>query len=392
MSDLRVLIINTDYPEFLEWFYATSPGLAEAPYADQLRARADSLFGIADFYSRNFKAIGWDAIDVHANNEIIQRRWAFEHGVHAEPAMPEMVIQAAEWMRRIAAQTPLRHLKPMVRPALAVLDRPNDWLWDVLAAQFQEYQPDVILNTSLAGVSGRFLRDARSNHALIVGQIASPLPADASLREYDLVVSSLPNFVEYFRRAGVPSELSRFAFEPSILSRLQPSTRTIDVSFVGSLSPAHPERLALLKELAERRQIQMWGPLVEHLSGAIAARYRGPAWGLSMYQILADSRITLNCHIGIAGSYANNMRLFEATGAGTLLVTDWKKNLDEMFAPGVEVVTYRTADECAELVAHYLENEADRREIAKRGQERTLRDHTYHQRVEELVEIFERHL
>jgi spore maturation protein CgeB len=40
---------------------------------------------------------------------------------------------------------------------------------------------------------------------------------------------------------------------------------------------------------------------------------------------------------------------------GSLLVTDWKKNLHEMFEPGKEVVAYRSAEECAEMVQYYLE-------------------------------------
>jgi len=52
-----------------------------------------------------------------------------------------------------------------------------------------------------------------------------------------------------------------------------------------------------------------------------------------MYNVLKNSKITLNNHIGIAGCFAGNMRLFEATGVGTLLITDWKTNLKEMFKP-----------------------------------------------------------
>ena len=49
----RFLILNTDYPEFLDWFYAQHPGLETQPYKQQLQARAESLFGVADFYSDN---------------------------------------------------------------------------------------------------------------------------------------------------------------------------------------------------------------------------------------------------------------------------------------------------------------------------------------------------
>jgi len=70
-----------------------------------------------------------------------------------------------------------------------------------------------------------------------------------------------------------------------------------------------------------------------------------------MYQVLRDSLLTLNHH-GDVGPYANNLRLFEATGVGTLLITDWKENLAEMFEPGKEVIVYRTPEECAELIKY----------------------------------------
>jgi len=111
-----------------------------------------------------------------------------------------------------------------------------------------------------------------------------------------------------------------------------------------------------------------------------------------MYEIFHKSLMTLNHHIDVAGEYAGNARLFEATGVGTLLVTDWKKNLHEMYEPGQEVVAYRSAEECAELVQYYLEHDEEREAIARAGQERTLRDHTYYQRMLEFSEIVQRYL
>jgi spore maturation protein CgeB len=111
-----------------------------------------------------------------------------------------------------------------------------------------------------------------------------------------------------------------------------------------------------------------------------------------MYKVLRQSLLTLNHHIDIASAYAGNLRLFEATGVGTLLITDWKKNLHDMFEPGKEVVCYRTPEECAEMVQYYLEHDEEREAIARAGQQRTLRDHTYYQRMQSLLEIISRYL
>jgi len=110
-----------------------------------------------------------------------------------------------------------------------------------------------------------------------------------------------------------------------------------------------------------------------------------------MYQVLRDSFLTLNHH-GDVPAYANNSRLFEATGVGTLLVTDWKANLHEMFEPGKEVVCYRTAEECAEMIQYYLEHDDERESIARAGQQRTLRDHTYYERMQAFVDIVQKYL
>ena len=84
--------------------------------------------------------------------------------------------------------------------------------------------------------------------------------------------------------------------------------------------------------------------------------------------------------------------LFEATGVGTLLITDWKANLHEMFEPGKEVVSYRSAEECAEVIQYYLEHDEEREAISRAGQQRTLRDHTYYRRMQELVHVVQKYL
>ncbi len=111
-----------------------------------------------------------------------------------------------------------------------------------------------------------------------------------------------------------------------------------------------------------------------------------------MYRILAQSYVTVNCHIDVAENYANNMRLFEATGCGTMLITDAKDNLNELFEVGKEIVSYRDPREAVERIEYYASHPDERDDIAYAGKQRTLREHTYRQRMEELVEILRNHL
>ncbi len=387
---MRVLIVNTDYPAFLRQLYSASKGLGELPYARQLEKRNASFFGVFDAYSEGFRANGHEAAEVHANNGLLQRTWALEAGL-CPPGDARWRVRLGRLFRRMANRA-----LPMPMDTRNVLRSPFDidpWkLVDILVAQVEAYRPDVILNQSVSEVGSDVLAALRRPSRLVVGQIASPLPDDDDYRAYDLMISSLPNFVEHFRRRGLSAELNRLAFDRRVLDALGRVQRDIDVSFIGSLSPAHPQRAALIEWLAARTELDIWGNGIDQFpqDSPVHARYHGQAWGIDMFRALARSRITVNCHISIAGDYANNMRLYEATGMGALLVTDRKSNLSEMFEPGEEVVCFDSPEECLELVERYRRDEAARSRIAAAGQRRTLSEHTYVRRTAELVDLFER--
>ena len=387
---MRFLILNTDWAEFLPWLYAKHPGLEYQPYEEQMQVWAESLFGLADFYSSNLRKLGHEAWDIRANNEFMQKAWAREHGIHVdEPAPIEQrartVLQCA---RCIAAKTVLRYLKLLFRPVLRSLDSQPAWFYDILSAQIKYYRPDILLNQDIY-LSSQFFREVKSYVRLLVGQRAAPLPQGQDFSVYDLMISSLPNVVDYFRRHGIRSELHRLGFEPAVLERLGEVKKSIEVSFVGSLSGSHTSRRRWLDHVCQRARVEVWGRGINSLpkGSPVLSCYQGTAWGLEMYRILRGSQITLNHHIDMAESYANNLRLFEATGVGTLLITDWKENLHEMFEPGKEVVAYRSPEECVELIQYYLEHDEEREVIARAGQQRTLREHTYHHRMQELLNI-----
>lgn len=366
---MRILLLNTDYNPFIRWFYGSRPGLASASYEEQARARSESRFGTADFYSKNLRAAGHEALDVHANIMPLQRAWASEHGVELPPEK--------EWSFRLR-----RKCFPWFQRTASIR-----WMFEAIRRQVKWFKPDVLLNLAMDTVSGAFLKTL--NVPFVAGQIAAPLPVGEDFSAYDLILSSLPNFVEHFRTLGVESEYLAFAFEPTASAARPASERDIAVSFVGSFFDAHSGRTRLLERLCENLPIDVWGHGLENIAAGspIRKRYRGEAWGAGMYEVLGRSKITLNGHIGIAGEYANNMRLFEATGSGALLVTDAKKNLAEMFDPDREVVTYRDADECERVIMRYLSDETERAAVAAAGQRRTLVEHGYGKRMRELADI-----
>src|ERR1700730_12880499 len=106
---MRILVLNAEYPRFLAWFYRRNAGLEGAAYATQMAARNASLFGVADFYSRNFTALGHAAAEIHVNNPRLQAAWAREHGMAFDPPEATAVVERRAlpgWLER--AVTPFK--------------------------------------------------------------------------------------------------------------------------------------------------------------------------------------------------------------------------------------------------------------------------------------------
>src|ERR1700681_479138 len=110
---MRILVLNADYPRFLAWLYRRQPGLENASYLMQMATRNASLFGVADFYSRNFAALGHPAEEMHVNKLWLQAAWAREHGIAIETP-PGTVSQKAPpaCLRRLVPRN-----KPILRRA-----------------------------------------------------------------------------------------------------------------------------------------------------------------------------------------------------------------------------------------------------------------------------------
>lgn len=374
----RILFLNRDYRGFLSWLYRSQPGLALRSYDGQMAARSASLFGTADFMSRSIGELGHTAVDIHANNRPLQEAWMTQHGVNA-----------ASWLLRAVCSFAPRK----ARRYLIDLDPENPRFGEILAAQIAAFQPTILYNHDPSGIPADLLTAMMPGDCALVGQIASPRDPRTNWRAYDLLISSLPNFVARFREEGLAAEYLPLAFEPRVLARMPDGPRDIPVSFVGSLSPAHRERLDFLESIGADSHLQVWGDGAAALpkSSKLLARHRGPAWGPDMFGILRRSQLTLNKHIDVSERYANNMRLFEATGMGACLVTDWKENLGDLFEPGKEVVAYRSVEECRDLVRHYETHDSDRLRIAAQGHARCLRDHSYAQRMADLNAILTRY-
>jgi spore maturation protein CgeB len=373
---MKILIVDTYYAAFLARFYSKQAGLVTADYQTQLKALLSACFGTSDFYSHHLNELGCEAQDLVVNCVPLQQRWAKDNHL----PLSQLAIKVPHRLFRL----------PVIGKMLA--DLPG--LMDVAIAQIKVAKPDVLYCQDLSFFPAEVLRELRQHVRLIVGQIACPLPPECFLKGYDLILTSFPHFVDRLCALGVKSEYFRIGFDERVLPLLGEVSKDIGLSFVGGISRHHGSAIPLLEYLAERTEMRVFGYGADSLpsGSAIRQRHDGEVWGMDMYRALGRSRITLNRHIDVAENNANNMRLYEATGVGTMLLTDRKDNLHELFDIGNEVTAYSSKEEAVELVHHYINHPEEVERIAKAGQARTLREHTYAQRMKELVPILKRHI
>lgn len=339
-----ILIVDTYYQDFL----STRKVRPERGYKEELQSILDEGFGTADFYSRNLRAIGWDATDVIANHYALQKLWAHDHGVD---------------------------LKGQTASTL-------------LLNQVEHYKPNIVFIQEISFPSRAVYEALKEKNIILAGQCSCSMPEIEKLRYFDVIFTSFPHYVSKFSREyGVKTVFNALAFEPTILEKIRKyETRPYDVVFVGGVgSPSHWNYgMTVLNTIAKRiPQTKFWGYGYENLPpySPIAGKWEGHAWGLDMYQIFAKAKIVINRHGEVADKYANNMRMFEATGCGALLVTDQKVNLSPFYFDPLEIAAYSSPDEAADAVQYFLENPDVRARVAALGQKRTLSDHTYAARM-----------
>ena len=164
---------------------------------------------------------------------------------------------------------------------------------------------------------------------------------------------------------GVPSEL----LDPDFSSHGQ---RRWDVGFVGSESGArYKSRQDLLARLAQRLGSDRVVSLTDIPPEQMANLYR-------------DARVVVDD--GAGRHFPITMRVFEATGAGALLVSNSAPGMELLFDPDVDYLPM--ADDPVEQIARELDEGAE--QTAHHGHATAWAHHTYDVRVAELLAATDR--
>jgi len=183
------------------------------------------------------------------------------------------------------------------------------------------------------------------------------------------------------------------AFDARILDRVRPAEERVGrVAFVGNITPDHRERMEFIDALSREVEVDFFGHGADRFpsDSPLRARARGPVWGDDLYRVYADYALVIHKNIDIAGRSASAKRLFEAAGVGACVLTEDSDDLGVLYAPGAEIVTYTNVGDCIEKARELLADPERATRLGQAAQRRTLAEHTYRSRVDQVLSLVAR--
>lgn len=313
---------------------------------------------------------------------------------------------------------------------------------DIIFTQIKRYQADIVYVDDCVSVDlcKKIKHEIKSVKMIIAwaGSAMALSESHAELYKFvDLVMCCAPEGVAYLKQQGANALHMNHAF----FSNYTPLEQTTNIqkvaTFIGSIYRGknyHFKREDILIKVKNEFPVNIYSPSVEFLTPKYIVKFflkfsmheclqylpfqlkngvfqkykslesineykpifpvssgfirhlRKPVFGNDMLNTLCKSYVVLNIHADSSPIYASNMRLFESTGVGTCLLTDYKKNIEDLFEPGKEILTYKTVDECIEKMKYIRDHPNIRDSIAAAGYKRCMKDHNYNVRAEKLAE------
>ncbi|OBZ09710.1 spore maturation protein cgeB [Bacillus sp. FJAT-27264] len=221
---------------------------------------------------------------------------------------------------------------------------------------------------------------------------------------YDYVFTLERNCIDFYKGLGcqqvhyLPFGFHREHYHPT--TTRSPIQR--DISFIGSaywnrinfFREVLPElmqyntvingiwwdRLPEAPQYGERIEIGKWMSPQE-----TALAYSGSKIVINLHRSHIDEDVNNNS-LGIT-AVSPNPRTFEIAASGTLQLCDARDDMGNFYKPGEEIETFASPKEMMDKIRFYLTHEEERREIVLRAYERTLKDHTYTKRLNQLLTI-----
>ncbi|MFB5267216.1 glycosyltransferase [Paenibacillus enshidis] len=213
------------------------------------------------------------------------------------------------------------------------------------------------------------------------------------------------NCIDLYRQLGCSSVhyLPFAAYRGHYFPLTVPSVVRRDVNFTGSaywsrvyfMNPIMPQlmsyntginglwwdRIENYHQYASKIDVNKW-----HGPEDTNQLYNGSKIVINLHRSHLDESVNNNTILKIPAA-SPNPRCFEICAASAFQLTDARDNMASFYKPGEEIETYSTPQELIEKIEYYLTHDKERQEIALRGLERTLKEHTYAHRLHQMLSI-----
>jgi len=355
----KLLKITYMYNEFLRNLYTKNKTLSNKSYNEQFDFIMNQFFYESDGYQYYFKQLGYKSDEIITNALSLQKQWAIEHNTN-KIGLELLVYQIKKY-----------------KPTILFIQEPNIFIEN----------PNILVD----------LKTEIYELKLIIVFKCSQIKEETKkvLNNADIVLTCTKSFVDMFNTMGFKTHLLHHAFDTRILEHIDNlHTKKLNkIIFAGSILNGkgyHSKRKKHLIELLNKKlplDIYTQHPL-EHYQQYC----QEPKFGLEYYQLLANYNINFNIHVDSAHSTAGNLRMFETTGVGSLLVTENQSNIDDFFTIDREIIVYDNLYDAIEKLLWLIENPTIANNIAIAGQKRTLMEHTFEQKVYKLHTIIYKYL
>lgn len=159
-----------------------------------------------------------------------------------------------------------------------------------------------------------------------------------------------------------------------------------NISFIGTYNPKiYPNRekyLTAIKDLG----LYIWGS-EGWGSMPLKDSFHGRSYGDQRLDIYANSKMVIDINWEDFPAEGLSNRPFEVAGCGALFMTDeTRADIRRAYAEGQEVILFKNENDLREKVQYYLEHDEEREKIAIAGYRRTVKDHTYDKRIEQMMD------
>jgi spore maturation protein CgeB len=363
MNNPKVLMLDLAYWQALTDHYST----------ERIDNKKGLEFGIGYYLNKAFLKKGWTSNHFFINDLKAQQKWLLECAPNRliEKKISDLFNSKVEYT---FSQT-----KKIFHYTIG---------WQIARIQILFYKPDIIWFFGPSHIP-KFLFSSlpKQRKTLKIAHISAPLPNLKYFENYDLMLSSQNIHVSNWRANNFRAELFKPAIDIDSCLTIDWKKRNYLMSFVGGISNLHQTRLNFLEEIANRFDIKLFGPGKENIpkNSKLLNKWNPPVWGNDLFKLFANSKMSINIHGDDSPNEAANVRLFEATGCGSLLFTEANPNLSEYFNND-EVVAFNSLEELIDKITFFKENERIAEEIANAGRKKTISSHTYDHRVSEISE------